>query len=285
MPTSTPPAASPAPNPAVPALPAAALPSQRVEPAVLAALPRGDREVLLAHGAAALLGSLPPEATERPLQLRLLEAAKLVGLAEVPDDHQLGAAAAFVRDHFGDLTLAEVSEAVRRWSAGELDVPPGERPYGSLALPWLGAVLRAYRQRRAAALRAAQAEERRAAAAAEPAPVTPADWDARALWLVRTHGAAGRLPAWALPLVDWEQCWRFLHQAGALPPLEPEAALELLAAVRLDLEQRAQTAVLAGRPDEARALRRQLADPDPRALHGEARALRARRHYLALLNP
>lgn len=284
MPTTKLPAASPAPNPAPPVLVAAVLPSQEVAPAVLAALARPDREVLLAHAAAPLLGRLPVEATFRPLQLRLLEVAKLVGLAEVPDEHQLAAAADFVRDHFGDLTLPEVTEAVRRWAAGELDVPPGERPYGTLALPWLGTVLRAYRQRRAAALRAAQAEERRAAAAQVPPPLTPAEWDARACWLVRTHGRDGALPAWSVPLVDWDACWRFLHAAGALPALAPDEAEELLASVRLGLEQRAQAAVQAGRPDEAAALRRILQDPTRRGLYAEARALRARRHYLTLID-
>ena len=246
---------------------------------MLAALPRGDRDLLLAHGAAALLGRLPEEAVLPPLQVRLLEVAKLAGLAEVPDAHQLAQVGAFVRAHFGDLTLAELSLAFRQWAAGELTCE--ERPFGVLSQPWVGAVLRAYRQRRATALRAAEAAARRAADVPPP-DLTPADWDRRARQLVAEHRRPdGQLPRWSLPLVDWTACWRHLHQAGELPALTPDRALEILAAVRLELEQAALAELAAGRRREAEALRARRDDPD--TLHQAARAYRARQYYLTTL--
>ncbi len=246
---------------------------------MLAALPRGDRDLLLAHGAAALLGRLPEEAVLPPLQVRLLEVAKLAGLAEVPDAHQLAQVAAFVRAHFGDLTIAELSLAFRQWAAGELTCE--ERPFGVLSQPWVGAVLRAYRQRRATALRAAEATARRAAEVPPP-ELTPADWDRRARRLVAEHRRPdGQLPRWTLPLVDWAACWHHLYQAGALPPLDAAAADQLLAAVRLEIEQEAQAELAAGRRREAEALRARRDDPD--TLHQAARAYRARTYYLTNL--
>lgn len=209
---------------------------------------------------------------EAGLRLRLLALAKLLGLSNVPDDHQLGALSEFLRRNFGEFTEAELGHALERWAAGEL--APEERPFGTLSLDFLGRVLAAARRtRQEATRRAAQLEAAARRQGEEPPPPSP-EYDERHHQLIAAHVAAhGELP----PLADWTACWRHLHRTGQLPTLDPAGREAVLAALRSNYAQERERARLTGRP-------RPWEPSTEEELHREARAYRARAYYQNLLD-
>lgn len=199
--------------------------------------------------------------------MRLLAIAKLLGLHQIPDEPQLLQLAGFVRRQFPDLTEAELAHAVERWAAGTLATDA--KPYGTLSLDWLGAVLAAYRLDRLEHLRTAAQEEARARAAAAPEPVPLPDEFHHDL--VRRYVAEhGELPL----IADWQACWRYLRQTGRLPNFSGEESSAFAERALADLTEERQRRRLAGqRLDD-------LVDPrQTDRWHAYLRARRAKLFY------
>lgn len=163
--------------------------------------------------------------------------------------------------------------AVERWAAGTL--APEAKPYGTLSLDWLGAVLAAYRQDRLAALRTAAQEDARLRALAEPepAPLPDAFHDG----LVRGYLAErGELPL----IADWQACWRHLRQTDRLHNFSGEEARAFAEAARAELAAERERCRVTGQ-DPA-----DLVDPNrPEVWHAHLRARRAKLYYRSLQAP
>lgn len=85
----------------------------------------------------------------KQLDERILYISKIIGIQELPDETLRGFLLQFLKEHFSEFTIAELTEAVSMALALKLDIDEASlKTFGKLTPQWFSLILTKYRQNR-----------------------------------------------------------------------------------------------------------------------------------------
>lgn len=138
--------------------------------------------------------------------------AVMLGIRETPSDAEKGIAVAFLRNHFGDLSVSDITVALELAAAGELVDDPHH--YQSFSIIYLGQVLRAYRDRLAYEMRESGKKPALPEPAEDEAKLNRESWEGLRAYV----GKFGKMPF----IWDWARAYFHLEDTGQVTESDEE---------------------------------------------------------------